>query len=159
MSSRLQIFGASPTVRLERFQLLRENCIIKGKRLSTNYEIFFVSLNPNIRSSLHVFDHTIKPIRLYGSEIWGYFNPFKKKLIFDHSPIAEAFNLKSEKLHLKFCKFVLGVNRKTTNLATLSELGMFPLQFDVIKSMIRYWYRLENLNSSFPLLNHTYLES
>jgi hypothetical protein len=26
-------------------------------------------------TSLHVFDHTIKPISLYGCEIWGSFNP------------------------------------------------------------------------------------
>ena len=24
-------------------------------------------------------DHTIKPILLHGSEVWGYFNPFKKR--------------------------------------------------------------------------------
>ena len=34
-----------------------------------------LSLNPNIRTSMHVFDHTIKPILLYGSDIWGMFNP------------------------------------------------------------------------------------
>lgn len=120
----------------------------------------FLSLNPSIINSLHVFDHTIKPILLYSSEIWGYFNPFKKKLISDRPPIDEGFhNLKSEKLHLKFCKFLLGVSKKATNLATLSELGRFPLHFDIIKSMIRYWYRLENLGSSFPLLQYAYLES
>ena len=120
----------------------------------------FLSLNPSVRSSLHVFDHTIKPIILYSSEIWGYFNPFKKKLISDHPPIEEAFHdLKSEKLHLKFCKFLLGVSKKATNLATLSELGRFPLHFDIVKAMIRYWYRLENLDSSFPLLRYAYIES
>jgi hypothetical protein len=28
---------------------------------------------------MHVFDHTIKPILLYGSDIWGMFNPFTMK--------------------------------------------------------------------------------
>ena len=65
----------------------------------------------------------------------------------------------SERLHMKFCKLLLGVGKRATNLATLSELGRFPLHFDITKSMIRYWHRLENLGSSFPLLKDAYLES
>jgi hypothetical protein len=53
----------------------------------------------------------------------------------------------------------LGVNKRATNFATLSELGRFPLHFDIIKSMIRYWYRLENLDSNFTLLTDAYEES
>jgi hypothetical protein len=61
-------------------------------------------------------------------------------------------NLEIEKLHIKFSK-------RATNFATLSELGRFPLHFDIIKSMIRYWYRLENLDSIFTLLKDAYKES
>jgi hypothetical protein len=68
-------------------------------------------------------------------------------------------NLEIEKLHIKFSKYILGVNKRATNFATLSELGRFPLHFDIIKSMIRYWYRLENLDSSFTLLKDAYEES
>jgi hypothetical protein len=53
----------------------------------------------------------------------------------------------------------LGVNKRATNCATLSELGRFPLHFDIIKSMIHYWYRLENLDSNFTLLKDAYEES
>ena len=53
----------------------------------------------------------------------------------------------------------MGVNKWATNFATLSELGRFPLHFDIIKSMIRYWYRLENLDSNFTLLKDAYEES
>ena len=28
---------------------------------------------------MHVFGHTIKPILLYGSDIWGMFNPFRER--------------------------------------------------------------------------------
>jgi len=107
-----------------------------------------------------VFDHTIKPILLYGSEIWGCFNPFKKVLKKDDISFDKIYpNLFADKLHIKFCKFILGVNKKATHFAVLSELGRFPLHFDIIKSKIRYWYRLENLGSSFPLLKEAYLDS
>lgn len=33
---------------------------------------------PKIKTILHVFDHTVKPVLLYGSEIWGIFD--EKKL-------------------------------------------------------------------------------
>ena len=29
-----------------------------------------ISLNPNINTSIHIFDHTIKPILLYLSDFW-----------------------------------------------------------------------------------------
>ena len=31
------------------------------------------SAEPSIKTNLHLFDHTIKSIVLYGSEIWGMF--------------------------------------------------------------------------------------
>ena len=64
-----------------------------------------------------------------------------------------------EKIHLKFCKFILGVHKRTTNIAVFSELGRFPLYFNIIKCMLLYWYRLENLGKEFPLLNEAYNET
>ena len=120
----------------------------------------FISFGPNVKNSIHVFDHTIKPILLYGSEVWGYFNPFKKRLQSNDLVLDQIYlNLEIEKLHIKFSKYILGVNKRATNFATLSELGRFPLHFDIIKSMIHYWYRLENLDSNFTLLKDAYEES
>ena len=47
------------------------------KALKAYYKLHkdLITLNPNINTSLHVFDHTIKPISLYGCDIWGSFNP------------------------------------------------------------------------------------
>jgi hypothetical protein len=51
------------------------------KALKTYYKLLkdLLTLNPNIKTSLHVFNHTIKPILLYGCEIWGSFNPTTAK--------------------------------------------------------------------------------
>jgi hypothetical protein len=40
---------------------------------------------------------------------------------------------------------------KSTNLAVQSELGRFPLHFDILKQILRFWHRLENLDSSWYL--------
>jgi hypothetical protein len=73
----------------------------------------FLVHNPEVKTSIHVFDHTIKPILLYGCEIWGYFNPFNSRFRNGNIPIDQIFSkLHCEKLHLKFCKFLLGVHKK-----------------------------------------------
>lgn len=119
-----------------------------------------LSLNPNIRTSMHVFDHTIKPILLYGSDIWGMFNPFTMKCKKENPSFDNIYSGSlCEKIHLKFCKFILGVHKRTTNIAVLSELGRFPLYFNIIKCMLLYWYRLENLGKEFPLLKEAYNET
>ena len=88
------------------------------------------------------------------------YNSFKKRLQSNDLVLDQIYlNFEIEKLHIKFSKYILGVNKRATNFATLSELGRFPLHFDIIKSMIRYWYRLENLDSNFTLLKDAYEES
>lgn len=119
----------------------------------------FLSLYPSIKTSIHVFDHTIKPILLYGSEIWGIFNVNNRKIKESNNiQLDQCFkNFKGETLHLKFCKYILGLNKKSVNHATLSELGRHPLHFDIIKSITKYCYRLENLSTEFPLLKDAYI--
>ena len=117
----------------------------------------FLSHNPNIGTRIHVFDHTIKPILLYGSEIWGSFNTQTSKFKNDRQITLDHIfnNLMCEKLRIKFGKFILGVHRKTTNQAVLSQIGRFPIYFGIIKSMLNYWQRLEYLES-FPILQSAY---
>ena len=62
--------------------------------------------------------------------------------------------IECEKLHIKFCKRVM-----STNFAVLSELGRFPIHYQIIKQMLEYWHHLENLESSFPLLKAAYNSS
>ena len=65
---------------------------------------------------------------------------------------------KDETLHLKFCKYILGLNKKSVNHASLSELGRHPLlHYDIVKSLLKYCYRLENLTTEFPLLKDAFL--
>ena len=51
-----------------------------------------------------------------------------------------------EKLNIKACKFILGLNKHSTNAAARGELGRFPLLFSIIINMINYWIRLFNSN-------------
>ena len=64
----------------------------------------------SIKTKLTLFDTMVVPILLYGSEIWGVYNYHEV-----------------DKLHIKFCKRILGVRKNTQNYAVLGELGRVPL--------------------------------
>jgi hypothetical protein len=89
-----------------------------------------------------VFDHTVKPVLLYGSEIWGFFPG--KKLVFN----ADSFfyklckNVIIENVHKKFCKFLLEVTKCASNIAVMGELGRYPLYIDIFINMVNYYIRL-----------------
>ena len=112
-----------------------------------------LSLHPSLKTSLHIFDHTIKPVLLYGSEIWGIFNPASAKFRNGISLNKIFNNIEPDKLHIKFAKFILGVNRKSTNFAVMSELGRFPFYLDIVKAVLKYWYRLEHFDQTSLLFN------
>jgi hypothetical protein len=54
----------------------------------------------------------------------------------------------ADKINLKFCKFILGVNSKSSNMTVLSELGRFPIYFNIVLSMISYIHRLHYCSSN-----------
>ena len=93
----------------------------------------------------------IKPILLYGSEIWAMDlirKNFNKLKDIDSQPF--------EQLHVKICKLILGVKRNTSNVAVKAELGRFPLFRDVLQIMLKYWIRLLKLDDS-RLVKKAYL--
>ena len=121
------------------------------------------SLNPppTPAISLHLFDHLVKPILLYGCEIWSPIDlkykstinkqPMTNKTLFinqlrDNYPFITKHMDKIdpiEKLHLKFLKSILGVHSKATNLAVYGELGRYPLFIDSITRCMKYIQYIE----------------
>ena len=90
----------------------------------------------NVKMIIHLFDMCIKPILIYGSEIWGpNFNTHN------------LFNLqnKTENVQLQCCKWVLNVARNCTNLGVLGELGRYPMLQTIQLNSMKYWIHLENL--------------
>lgn len=53
-------------------------------------------------------------------------------------------------MHIKYCKAILGVHRKSTNFAVLFELGRNPLYHKIIKALLYHWFRLGTLNPFCP---------
>ena len=55
-----------------------------------------------------------------------------------------------EKPHVKFCKRILGVHAKATNITVNGELGKTPLIIQIAKLVVKYWFRIKS-----PLFSNT----
>ena len=83
----------------------------------------FTGLYPKFM--MNMFDKMIAPILNYASEVWGY---------------HDAPHI--ERVHLKYCKRVLGVKLNTQNDFIYGELGRFPMKIIRIYNMVKYWLNI-----------------
>ena len=88
--------------------------------------------NINVETLSKLFDTLIQPILTYASEIW--ISDYKIDLMDDKYPC--------ELVHLKSCRFSLGVHNKTSNLASRCELGRFPILVSILKLRHSYYCKL-----------------
>ena len=81
----------------------------------------------------------VVPILSHGCEIW---NAYTKHCF-------ESWEKSSiEKVHLRYCKYYLGVNNKATNIACRAELGRFPLKLLVNFRKLKYITRMVELQEN-----------
>ena len=82
----------------------------RGSRALFSLYALFDKIEFDISDKLKLFDSMISPILNYGSEIWG----------FHKAPDIE-------KVHIRFLKRVLSLNRNVTSAWLYGELSRFPL--------------------------------
>ena len=95
--------------------------------------------------SLHLFDSLIAPILNYNSEVWSQLSKQNLDAINNNDYKLEKlfFDTPEEKLHLQFCRNILGVANKTSIAATLGELKCYPLMIKCFNQMINTGITLE----------------
>ena len=54
-----------------------------------------------------------------------------------------SVNEKCDKMHASYCKFVLNLDKFTSNFAARAELGSFPISLFIWTTCIKYWHRME----------------
>ena len=86
---------------------------------------------------LDLFEKTVVPILLYGSEVWG----------FENMKIVET-------LHLRFCKYILKLKRSTPSYMVYGELGVYSMRIYVAMRMVTYWTKL--IDNSCKLSSKVY---
>ena len=115
---------------------------LKQKGLRASY-IISQNIGPYSKpsTSIRIFEKIIEPILLYNCEVTGAFFPNSWK--YDKF-IKMMWDIGAEtnKVVLGFLKQLLGVNKKTTNIAIHAETGKYPISLKIFNHIIKYWLRL-----------------
>ena len=103
---------------------------------------------------------------MYNSELW--YMDFYEKIYksrkraqdkkIEHDLISSIDTSFIEKINLKFCKYVLGISKKSVNISARAELGQYPLDLLIKIQSVKYMTRLLTMNIN-PLLHDAYILS
>ena len=74
-----------------------------------------------IDTQIELFNKLVKPILLYGCEVWGFGN-------------LEII----KRVQLKFLKYILNLKTSTPNYIVYGETGCYPIHVDIHTRMISY---------------------
>ena len=136
----------------------KKNLSLKASRalFSVKQSVFNNNVKPSV--IFKIFDSLVKPIALYGSDVWfGYKKCFYNKSLNEIFEMSFKGHNEFDKIHTRFCKSVLGAHSKTSNFAVYSELGQIPLVISIISSSINFWLHTVSSNSD-SILFKAYLE-
>jgi hypothetical protein len=125
-----------------KFQNARQDLLDRSFKAMYKLTSCFRDVRPSFNTCVHLFDHAVKPILMYGADVCGY-RISKSKSLYN-----EMMNDIFEKCHLKYCRYILGVNRFATKIGLYGETGRFPIGITNITLFIKYWYRVSNCKES-----------
>ena len=108
--------------------------------------IDFSTISPH--TALKLFDTLVLPVASYCCQVWLPMTAWKK---FNN---GNALDLKAiartplERLHLAFCKTILGVHGRTSNGTIWGECGRLPLSLSLAGTVQRYYNRITKLEET-----------
>ena len=114
-----------------------------------------ISPLPKVSTCLHLFNHIVKPVLLYSSEVWSYstFGERNYKNIANDN-LEKLYTTRTSPIEnalIKYCKILLHLPTRSSNLAPYGELGIYPLYIDCITRTLKYWSFIECKSSNMLL--------
>ena len=95
--------------------------------------------------AIRLFHTYISPIILYGVENWSVLSDLDIERFDDLSLFKKIEKSKTDIVHRKLLKFVLGVSKTSHNIAIYGDTGEVPLSLKGYRLMLNYWGRLSTL--------------
>jgi hypothetical protein len=133
-----------------KFEIARQDLVDRSLKAMFKLTSTFKNIQPSFITSMHLFDRMVKPVLTYGADICGY-RPSKCASLYN-----EMKKDVMEKCHLKYCRFVLGVNKRAPNIGIYGETGRFPMFISSVTLYIKYWHRLAQCDKKDVLLYNAY---
>ena len=127
----------------------------KAKRAYFAMKSSFIDSKISPKLFMKMYDILVKPITLYGCEIWGAFGHKMQPIENLCKMIYRNDKFPYEQLHLKACKASIGVSKHTNNFGMRSELGRLPLIFNIFVAICKYRIRLNSFKQN-DLLYHAF---
>ena len=97
------------------------------------------------RLSIRLFHTYISPILLYGVENWSILTDMDIEKFSDSYLFQKTDKYKTDTVHRKLLKFVLGVSKTSHNMAVYGDTNEIPLSLKGYRLMLNYWKRLSAL--------------
>ena len=97
----------------------------------------------NVNTLCKLFDTMVKPILLYGSEIWGIFTWRLSTDICIEKAMLRTTTF-YEKMHHRFCRQTLGLSKRSSGSMALAEIGRYGLFFNIVESVYKYFQHILN---------------
>lgn len=124
------------------FTMAQTHLSKQGNKAAHSLRKTFLNANTQINTMLHLFDTLVDPIITYGADIWFPYMFMKNKNknnIDTFFEICMSSECPHEMIHIRFCRFLLGVHKKAMWIPVLGELGRFPLGLRMLSKAISYW--------------------
>lgn len=129
------------------FWLTKENLMDKARKAMFPLFSTISQFQLPCANSVKLFQALIRPIALYNAENWAIFTFGQIKKI-EENPLSFLSYLTDsdpDKVFQKYIKFILGVNSSCTNIATLGEIGEYPMMVHAMVSLLTFWHRICNM--------------
>ena len=88
---------------------------------------------------IDLFNKIVKPILLYGCEIWGFGN-------LDYI----------ERVQLRYFKYIFNLKNSTSSAMIYGELGVIPLAVDIKSKVLTFWSKIIGTDETNKLSHEVY---
>ena len=131
---------------------------LKEKANKVLFSLRYFNSHGDIDMTFKLFQSLIVPIATYAGEVWA---PYLINSLNEDNFMQLCDRVPTEQVHVKLCRFLLGVHRKSSIAAVKGELGSYPLLITSLCSATKYWHQLHKCDPNsliFHCLQDNYMQ-